>query len=139
MKTRMPSKNLGVDVKSVCASVDAGKRKVVKAVAVKRRKYRSKSVLLDEFFCAQRNAEVCFHLVIGLDRCSSFAVESVVVPRSFVLFINAVPHRFPSIQGCTDFLNGFCSGLSASQGASSGRGDLVPERSTVEKMIGRKI
>lgn len=135
-RVRMPSKNLGVDVKAVCASVDAGKLQASNQVEKKRRKYRSKSVLLDSFFISRRNAEIVHGLIIGLDKCSGLSEEGGLSPKSYLLHVNAVPFRLDTLIDCTNFLNGICYGLTLGRGAETGLGSGSSASVKVEKMIG---
>ena len=68
-----------------------------------KRKYQSKSELLDRYGELVVKLESDFGFVVGLDRCRSVVGHSV----SYVLFVNGLSYKFPSLRDVVGFMRGY--------------------------------
>ncbi len=139
-RVRMPSKRVAgpfslQSATLACAAVDALQKQAAVSEVRKRRKYRSQKVQKDVFFSALRNAE-SLGLLVVLERVAGVDRDALIVPRSWYLHIDGVSHRLESIQGATDFLNGFCACLAVTRNLVRFSGEQ-PQADTASHVMGK--
>lgn len=115
-RQKMPSRKV-CNVKAALASADSAIHAAAVKAEYRRRKYRSKKVLLDEFNKLLRHVEFEHKKLIGLERVTGISFEGGRC-STFIynVSIDGVPYRVSTLQGAIDFLQGFSSGLACARG-----------------------
>lgn len=72
-------------------------------MSVSKKKYISKSVLLDQFGQIVVRLEKDFGVIVGVDRCRSITGGRF----SYTLFINGLSHKQDSLRDVVQFLEGY--------------------------------
>lgn len=117
VRQKMPARKV-CDVKAALASADSSIHAAAVKAEYRRRKYRSKKVLLDEFNNLLRRVEFDHKKLIGLERVTGISFEGGRC-STFIynVSIDGVPYRVSTLQGAIDFLQGFSSGLACARGS----------------------